>query len=160
MSLLPQNVHETPMSHAFLIFLQVCLRFCCHLQSVKKNHSIFRALLFITWLQLILYNLKRLPIPKFLDCFFKPVYLAQGGNGHLPFYSILSSTHQLSGPCKSPVTQNKLPSQWMGQIHTEMSLFRRNWSYLGKHKSIVSIIAMSPDPLRCFHKDHLHSFHL
>lgn len=63
-------------------------------------------------------------------------------------------------PCKSPVTQNKLPLQWMGQNNIEMSLFRRNWSYLGKHKSIVSIIAMSPAPPRLFHKDHLTSFHL
>lgn len=55
-------------------------------------------------------------------------------------------------PCKSPVTQNKLLSLWMGQNNTEMSLFRCNWSYLGKHKSIVSIIAMSPGPQRFFHE--------
>lgn len=63
-------------------------------------------------------------------------------------------------PCKSPVTQNKLPSQWMGQNNTEMSLFHRNWSYLGKHKSIASIIAMSLAPRRLFYKDHITSFHL
>lgn len=49
-------------------------------------------------------------------------------------------------PCKPPVTQNKLPLLWMGQNNTEMSLFHCNWSYLGKHKSIVSIIAVSPAP--------------
>lgn len=53
-------------------------------------------------------------------------------------------------PCKPPVTQNKLPSLWMGQNNTEMSLFRCNWSYLGKHKSIVFIIAVAPAPQRFF----------
>lgn len=63
-------------------------------------------------------------------------------------------------PCKPPVTQNKLPSLWMGQNNTEMSLFHCNWSYLGKHKSIVSIIAMSPAPQRFFHEGSFASFHL
>lgn len=38
----------------------------------------------------------------------------------------------------------------MGQNNTEMSLFHCNWSYLRKHKSIVSIIAVSPAPQRFF----------
>lgn len=63
-------------------------------------------------------------------------------------------------PSKHPVTQNKLPSLWMGQNNTEMSLLRCNWSYLGKHKSIVSIIAMSPVPWRFFHEGPFASFHL
>lgn len=40
-------------------------------------------------------------------------------------------------PCKPPVTENKLPC---------------NWSYLGKHKSIVFIIAMAPASQRFFHE--------
>lgn len=63
-------------------------------------------------------------------------------------------------PRKPPVTQNKLPSLWMGQNNTEMSLFHCNWSYLGKHKSIVSIIAMSSDPQRFFHKGSFACFSL
>lgn len=63
-------------------------------------------------------------------------------------------------PRKPHVTQNKLPSLWMGQNNTEMSLFHCNWSYLGKHKSIVSIIAMSSDPQRFFHKGSFACFSL
>lgn len=63
-------------------------------------------------------------------------------------------------PCKPPVTQNKLPSPWTGQNNTEMSLFHCSWSYLGIHKSIVSIIAMSPTPLRFFHEGSFAPFHL
>lgn len=74
--------------------------------------------------------------------------------------SLISVTHQPVVPCKPLVTQNKLPSLWMGQNNTEMSLFHCNWSYLGKHKSIVSIIAMSLAPQRLFQEDSFASFHL
>lgn len=63
-------------------------------------------------------------------------------------------------PCKPSVTQNKLPLLWMGQNNTEMSLFHCNWSCLWKHKSIVSIIAVSPAPQRFLHEDSFASFHL
>lgn len=39
----------------------------------------------------------------------------------------------------------------MGQSKTQMSLFHCNWSYLGKHQSIFSIIAMSMAPRRLLH---------
>lgn len=83
---------------------------------------------------------------------------------HLPAWKLPSPWSQPrigpDVPCKPPVTQNKLPSLWMGQNNTEMSLFRRNWSYHGKHKSIVSIIVVSPAPQRFIHQDSFASFHL